>query len=158
MGQVSHALDTEHQATLALLGQVEGAFVRADRVDPDARARVAAALVRFLADEVDRHFGFEERDLFPRLVDAGEGDLAALLTEEHVAIRAVASELMPLARAAAARTIDASGLEALRRGATELSERLTAHIQKETMALQPTLDDLLDDETDRTLAFEYATA
>ncbi len=157
MGQVSHALDTEHQATLALLGQVEGAFVRG-RGDPDERARVAAALVRFLADEVDRHFGFEERDLFPRLVDAGDGDLAALLTEEHVAIRAVASEIMPLARAASARTIDASGLEALRRGATEFSERLTAHIGKETMALQPTLDALLDDETDRTLAFAYATA
>ncbi len=158
MGQVSHALDTEHQATLGLLGQVEGAFVRAGRADEDERARVAAALVRFLADEVDRHFGFEERDLFPRLADAGEGDMAALLTEEHVAIRAVASELLPLARAAAASAIDAPALETFRRSAVELCERLTAHIQKETMALQPMLDDLLDDETDRTLAFAYATA
>jgi hemerythrin-like domain-containing protein len=158
MGQVSHVLDTEHQATLGLLGQLDAAFVRAGRGDPDGRARVAAALIRFLADEMDRHFGFEERDLFPRLVEAGEGDMAALLAEEHLAIRAVAGELLPLARAAAAGAIDGPTLETFRRGAGELCERLTAHIQKETMALQPLLDDLLDDETDRTLAFAYATA
>jgi hypothetical protein len=40
--------------------------------------------------------------------------------------------------------------------AGELVERQVAHIQKETMALLPMLDDLLDDETDRQLAFTYA--
>jgi hypothetical protein len=35
-------------------------------------------------------------------------------------------------------------------------ERQVSHIQKETMALLPLLDDLLDEETDRRLAFEYA--
>ena len=158
MGQVSHALDTEHRATLGLLGQIEATFVRARNADPDDRARLAGALVRFLTEELDRHFDFEERELFPRLADAGDRDIAELLTEEHVPIRAVASELLPLARAAAARTIDASSLEALRRCGTELCERLTAHIDKETMALLPLLDDLLDDESDRAIAFAYAAA
>ena len=40
--------------------------------------------------------------------------------------------------------------------ASELVERQVAHIQKETMALLPMLDDLLDDETDRQLAFTYS--
>jgi hypothetical protein len=37
-------------------------------------------------------------------------------------------------------------------------ERQVAHIQKETMALLPMLDDLLDDDTDRELSMSYATA
>ena len=34
--------------------------------------------------------------------------------------------------------------------------REVAHIQKETMALLPMLDDFLDEESDRALAFAYA--
>ena len=45
---------------------------------------------------------------------------------------------------------------ALQRGVLELIERMVSHIQKETMALLPMLDDLLDEETDRELAFAYA--
>ncbi|HYQ99934.1 MAG TPA: hemerythrin domain-containing protein, partial [Casimicrobiaceae bacterium] len=59
---------------------------------------------------------------------------------------------------AAARTIEPSALPALQRGVSELVERQVAHIQKETMALLPMLDDLLDEETDRALAFAYAAA
>ncbi len=45
----------------------------------------------------------------------------------------------------------------LKRGALELVERLVAHIQKETMALLPMLEDLLDEDSDRELAFAYAS-
>jgi hypothetical protein len=44
----------------------------------------------------------------------------------------------------------------LKRGAIELVERQVSHIQKETMALLPMLDDLLDEESDRGLTFAYA--
>lgn len=40
----------------------------------------------------------------------------------------------------------------------EIVERQVAHIQKETMALLPLLDDLLDDDTDRELSMAYASA
>ncbi|MEN9398357.1 MAG: hypothetical protein RLZ81_2887, partial [Pseudomonadota bacterium] len=53
-------------------------------------------------------------------------------------------------------TLDGAGWDALKRGALELVERQVAHIQKEEMALLPLLEDLLDDETDRQLAFDYA--
>ncbi|MEO8508240.1 MAG: hemerythrin domain-containing protein, partial [Betaproteobacteria bacterium] len=100
---------------------------------------------------------FEERELFPRMGDAGDGDMAALLIEEHEAIRAVAGELLPLTHAATAGTLDDAGWDALRRLALEMVERQVAHIQKETMALLPLLEDLLDEDDDRELAFAYAS-
>ena len=157
--QVSHALDVEHRTNLDLLGRVEVAFTRAARVgavrDEDI-AKLAGAFARHVEQDIGRHFDFEERELFPRLAAAGEGDIAALLAEEHEAIRAVAEKLMPLARAAAAGTLDDAGWDALKRGTLEMVERQVAHIQKETMALLPMLEDLLDEDTDRELAFAYA--
>jgi len=157
--QVSCALDAEHHINLEFLGRVEQAFARTSRASvagSDELARLAASFARQIEHDIGRHFDFEERKLFPLLEEAGEGDIAGLLADEHGAIREVAAELLPLARAAAAGTLDAAGWDALKRGATELVERQVAHIQKETMALLPMLDDLLDEETDRELAFAYA--
>jgi hemerythrin-like domain-containing protein len=161
MNEVSRALDNEHRATLDLLGRAGQAFARAPLPGTDEASeasRVAAALAQFIAEHIARHFDFEEQVLFPRLVEAGDGDLAELLAEEHVTIRAVAAELLPLARAAAAGTLDDAGYASLKRGAPELAERLGAHIQKETMSLLPSLDDLLDEESDREIAFAYLSS
>ena len=157
--QVSRALDDEHRANLELLERVEQAFARAPKAGcaHDGKlAQLAGALARHLEQEIDRHFDFEETELFPRMREAGDGDMAALLAEEHASIRAVAGEALPLARAAAAGTLDDAGWAKLKRAGLELVERQVAHIQKETMALLPLLEDLLDGETDRELAFAYA--
>jgi hypothetical protein len=66
--------------------------------------------------------------------------------------------LLPLTAAAARGTLDDAGWAELKRGALEMVERQVAHIQKETMALLPLLDDLLDEADDRELAFAYAAA
>ncbi|MCC7058984.1 MAG: hemerythrin domain-containing protein [Burkholderiaceae bacterium] len=157
--QVSHALDEEHRTNLDLLGKVESAFARAPRSgasrNPDL-VKVAAMFARHLQQDVHRHFDFEEQELFTRLTDAGEGDIAELMVEEHEAIRAVADEMLPLARAAAAGELDDEGWNRLKVGALEMVERQVSHIQKETMALLPVLEDLLDEDTDRELAFAYA--
>lgn len=151
--QVSRRLDEEHRSALALLGRAERVFAG----EPDAQwPTLAAEFVRQLEHEIGRHFDFEEQRLFPRMADAGDDDLATLLTEEHALIREVAAELLPPARAAAAGTLDAATCAALRRLVPELVERQVAHIQKETLALLPLLDDLLDDDTDRELSFAYA--
>ena len=157
--QVSHLLDTEHRANLELLGRIEQALARPQRAAADAEfPRLAAAFARMVEEDIGRHFDFEEAQLFPRMAEAGEGDIAGLLREEHDSIREVAAEVLPLARAAAAGTLEGAGFEALRRGALELVERQVAHIQKETMALLPLLDDLLDEDSDRELAMAYASA
>jgi hemerythrin-like domain-containing protein len=159
MGQVTRVLDDEHRANLTLLARVEDVFARPPSqramMDPDV-ARLAGTFGQHLEKEMTRHFDFEERELFPRMIDAGDGGMAALLVEEHDAIRAVRDEILPLARAAANGTLDAAGWQGLQRGSLELVERMISHIQKETMALLPLLDNLLDDETDRELAFAYA--
>ena len=158
--QTNQALDAEHRGTLDLFGRLERALTRPGEAgaarDPDF-ALLAAALVRHLEIDVPHHFGFEEQDVFPILVDAGDGDLAALLTEEHVTILAVVADVLPPARAAAAGTLDDAGYAALKRATLELVGRLADHIDKETKALLPVLDQILDEETDRTLSFAHAT-
>ena len=152
--QISQTLDTEHRTAIGLLDRLDralaGGMAEADW------PLLAGALARQLEHEVVRHFGFEEDELFPRLADAGDGGMVALLAEEHTSIRAVAEELLPLARAMAQGALPAGERAAFRRLSFELIERMVTHIQKETMALLPMLDDLLDDATDRELAFAYA--
>ena len=152
--QTPQALDAEHRASLGLYGKLEQALVARDR---EGLVRLAGPLARHLEAEVTHHFDFEERELFPRLSEAGEGDIAELLAEEHAAIREVAVALLPLVEAGPA-TLDAAQAGDFRRLALELVERQVAHIQKESMALLPMLDDLLDDEADRELSFAYPSA
>jgi hemerythrin-like domain-containing protein len=151
--QVSRCLDDEHRAHLELLNRAEQVLGRGSAAEV---AALATSLLHHLENDIGRHFGFEETQLFPAMAEAGDGDLAALLTEEHDSIRAVVDELAPLARAASAGPLAAADTAALKRLMTELVERQVAHIQKESMALLPLLDDLLDEETDRQLAFAYA--
>ena len=142
---ISRRLHEEHGATLALWGKLE-ASLAGGKLDATL-VRIAAAA---LAEEVERHFRFEEEALFPRLAAAGEGDIAGLLTEEHAAIRAAANAFIALAKADPAQP-------RLKPLALELAERLVSHVQKEEMALLPALDDLLDEATDRELQLAYAS-
>ena len=159
--QVSHALDEEHRSSLDLLGKVEQAFARAPRTgagnNPDL-VRLVGNFARHLEQDVGRHFDFEEGELFPRLSEAGEGDITELLVEEHDVIREAAETLLPLARSAVAGELDDASWLQLKIGVGEMVERQVAHIPQETMALLPMLADLLDDDTDRELAFAYAAA
>lgn len=152
---VPRTLDDEHRATLALLEQLERALARGAAGEAGALAR---PLLRLMEHEVVHHFGFEEDELFPRLRDAGDGDMAELLAGEHADIRDLCTELRPLALALADGPLAAPRQAEFRRLALELVERMVAHIQKETMGLLPLLEDLLDDETDRELALAYTSA
>jgi iron-sulfur cluster repair protein YtfE (RIC family) len=143
---ISRRLHEEHAATLALWGRVEQTLA-AGKPDP-ALLRQAATM---LAEEITRHFEFEEAQLFPRLAAAGEGDISALLLDEHAAIRTAARGYTALVKQDAADP-------ALRPLALELAERLVSHVQKEEMALLPALDELLDEETDHELNAAYAAA
>ena len=153
--QVGRMLDEEHRSNLELLERVERAVGRAPESTPD----LAALLGRFahaMEHDIDRHFRFEEEVLFPLLAEAGDGAMAALLAEEHQAIRDVTEEMLPLVQDMAEGRGDEESWDRLRLAALELVERQVAHIQKETMALLPLLEDLLDAETDGQLALDYA--
>jgi hypothetical protein len=159
--QTNRRLYEEHLATLQLLARVERVFTgRAGAYPPaagdSAWPAFARALLSAIEVEVARHFEFEERDLFPRLEQAGDGDLAALLSEEHAAIRAAAQPLAALLRQALAEALPAQQWQAMKTLALEFSERLASHAQKEDGALLPLLDNLLDEDTDRELFSAYA--
>jgi len=142
---ISRRLHEEHDATLALWGRVE-ASLAAGRHDALLLKSAAAAL----AHELDHHFGFEERELFPRLAAAGEGDIGELLQEEHEVIREAGRRFMDLVND------DPSQSEVKILG-LELAERLVAHVQKEEMSLLPALEDLLDEAADGELSVAYAS-
>jgi hemerythrin-like domain-containing protein len=151
---VCQVLDEEHRATLDLLARVRRA---ATADDPVPLAAMAAGLLRALTHEIGRHFDFEEQQLFPRLHEGGAGDLATLLLEEHHTLRAVAAELLPPARRlAAGEALDSAEMSTMRRAALEWVERLEAHVHKETQALLPAVEDVLDDASDSELAMAYA--
>ena len=143
--QVCRRLHEEHEAALALCARLE-ASLAAGRSDAALMRAAAAAL----AGEVERHFAFEEAELFPRLAAAGEGDLAELLREEHVTVRDAAGRFIALVR-------ENSFNNELRVVGLELAERLASHAQKEELSLLPALDDLLEEETDHELASAYAS-
>jgi iron-sulfur cluster repair protein YtfE (RIC family) len=159
--QTSRRLYEEHVATMELLGRVERVFTgRAGAYPPPEGDSNWPSFVRGLLAAIDvevaRHFEFEERDLFPRLEEAGDGDLVALLNEEHGTIRAAAQPLAALLRKALAGAAEPPDWQTMKVLALEFSERLGSHAQKEDGALLPLLDNLLDEETDRELFDRYA--
>ena len=159
--QTNKRLYEEHAATLQLCARVERVFAaRAGTYPPAAHdpdwIAFARALLAAIDTEIARHFEFEERELFPRVDEAGDGDLVALLLEEHASIRAVAHDLAELLRLALGGAPGAAQWQAMKTLALEFSERLAAHAQKEDGALLPVLEDLLDRDTDRELFSAYA--
>jgi len=152
--QISRRLHQEHEATLALWGRLEQTLAtRGSRPPTEQDIRLLRDCAAQLADEVTRHFAFEETELFPRLAAAGEGDIATLLAEEHATIRGAARRFSELTQPAQDL---AAGWPELRVLGLELAERLVGHVQKEEMSLLPSLEDLLDGETDAELAGSYA--
>ena len=142
---ISRRLHEEHDATLALWGRVE-ASLAAGRHDTLLLRSAAGAL----AHELEHHFAFEERELFPRLAAAGEGDIGELLQEEHHVIREAGGRFIALVR-------DDSSKNGVKVLGLELAERLVAHVQKEEMSLLPALDDLVDETEDGELSAAYAS-
>lgn len=157
--QLSRKLHEEHVAVIALLGnfgtalgRLRGAPTAGDPLWEPLLSRLAGALEY----EITRHFDLEETQLFPRLHQRGEGELAEMLFEEHEAIRAVARPLLALIARARAGALDEAGWRSLKVAGLELVERLGSHAEKEEGALVPLVDEMLDEKTDEELWMDYA--
>jgi hemerythrin-like domain-containing protein len=158
--QISRKLYEEHVAVLGLLSRFEKSLARLRAEPPAADDPVWSALFAQLATaleyEITRHFDLEEEQLFPRLHQRGEDELAELLFEEHETIRAVTRPLLGLIERARAAELDAAGWRALKAAGLELVERLGSHAEKEQGALVPLVDEMLDEATDAELFAAYA--
>lgn len=150
--QTSRTLHEEHVAVLALLDRFEQALIPLKSGPPDGDDPAWGALLRqldtALQHEVTRHFALEEEQLFPRLREYGEGDLADLLLEEHASIRDVAHELLESLARAGRGELDVPEWRRFRVQGLELVERLGSHARKEEDALVPLVDEMLDERTD----------
>ncbi len=157
--RVVEVLHEEHVATVAFIDRLEKAIAGTAPL-PAAADPAIARLLRdastALGDELGRHFDFEERPLFERLVDDGEDEVVAQLVAEHAAIRPVAATLAALGRGAQQNGFTAASWAEYRTAAAQLCASLRAHVEIEEQMLLPLLEESLDTETDAQLQAEYA--
>lgn len=158
--RISQTLHDEHGATVALMERLEQLLARGRRGGPPEKADSSVA--RLLSDlstgveaEVERHFAFEENQLFPYLEAVGDADIGAHLTSEHAAIRPLGVRVATIARIATANGFAPAEWQEFMRLGQELSDRILAHVQKEEMALLPILEENMDAETEARLYQEY---
>jgi hemerythrin-like domain-containing protein len=158
--RISQTLHDEHCATVALMERLEQLIAQYRRgAPPNAADGMVVKLLNDLsvgvAAEVERHFAFEETQLFPYLAESGDEAIGANLTDEHGAMRPLGLRMSALAREAAAEGFDSARWEEFRRLGQELCERMLMHVQKEEMALLPLLDESMDEETEARLYQSY---
>jgi len=160
---VTRSLHEEHEAVTGMLGKLQHMLKeqgpdRPPQHDNTVATEALNALIAAVEVEMPRHFDFEERELLPRLAEEGDGDMGALLIEEHEVILPLAKRLAGLARAARADGFGQQPWSDFHRMANELVERLSAHVEKEEMALLPALAEILDEDEDRAIWNRYAMA
>jgi hemerythrin-like domain-containing protein len=159
---ITRALHDDHMSALALIERLEALLGHHGPGYPPAAATPAvAALLRdcdhAIALEIGPHFDFEEAELFPRLDAAGAEGMVMVLREEHEQIRPLAQTLVDLARQGQSRGFVSSAWVAFHAAGAAFAGQLAAHIAKEEMGMLPALDDILDPETDATLALTLAS-
>lgn len=159
--EIAALLHEEHMHTVDSLQTLEEFLANQTvRRVPDVRTAevrgLLEGLVATLTSEVGRHFGFEEKHLFPVLVAKGEAGIAAFLTEEHATILPLAQELAGQAeKAVAGGGFTAERWAAFHAQGMELCEREISHIQKEEMGLLAAIAMYVDADADRELAALY---
>ena len=158
--RISQALHDEHGATVALMERLEQVLARGRRSGPpDTKDSTIARLLTDLStgveSEVERHFDFEENQLFTYLEAMGDAGIGAHLTSEHVVMRPLGARVAALARAAAAKGFTPAEWDEFTRLGQELGDLMLAHVQKEEMALLPVIEETMDAETEARLYQEY---
>jgi hemerythrin-like domain-containing protein len=157
--RISQVLHEEHRATIALMERLEQLVARHRASAPDRGDQVATQLLSDLSTgvqaEVERHFDFEEEQLFPYLEATGDDAIGAHLASEHEAMRPLGLQLASLAREASSQGFDQARWDEFRRIGLELCERMLAHVQKEEMALLPLLDEVMDADSEARLYENY---
>jgi hemerythrin-like domain-containing protein len=156
--RICQTLHDEHLANIALLQRVGQLLAAHGRTPPDnnqAVQRLLSDLGSGMASEVKRHFDFEESTLFTYLDSIGESAIGVHLTEEHSMLRPLILQLCETADATGERGLDAESWNQFRRLGAELCGQMSAHIQKEEMALLPLIEESMDSETENQLYQDY---
>jgi hemerythrin-like domain-containing protein len=157
--RVCQKLHEEHAAVIALMERLVQTIARYRDSAPDAKDPMVSKLLSDLAaelpGEVERHFAFEEAELFSYLGEAGNQGIGAHLTYEHGIIRPIGAALVKLIGEVRVKGFDGARWAEFRRLGQDLNDCLVPHAQKEDMALLPMLDDLMDPEKELQLYEKY---
>ena len=157
--RVCQKLHEEHAAVQVLLQRVEQTIAQHRNDVPDAKDPLVVKLMTDLANElpgeVDRHFDFEEEELFSYLAAEGNTGIGQHLTYEHGIIRPIGAALVKLIGETRTQGFDAARWAEFRKLGQELSGSLGPHAHKEDMALLPMLDDMMDAEKEAQLYEKY---
>lgn len=144
-----YLLETMHEEHVATLDQLALLMqaIRAPRTTRDAALPRFRDLLRaLLADlevNVEDHFRFEERYLFPLLRKAGKIELAESLTLEHAAIRNATTPLLGLLRHALTANPSEEVWTKFEELATALIDKKRAHMEREEAEMVPVLRTIL---------------
>jgi hypothetical protein len=106
-------------------------------------------------DQIVDHNAFEEAVLFPLICARDGGELASLLTQEHVTIGPLAREVRDIAVRILEQGIDAERWAEFQSASTDLATEMIAHLQKEELTVVQQLRAFLDADTDHRLALGY---
>lgn len=85
-------LSSEHHRALVIAQRLIKACAAAG-VHAGADTELLQQAARFVADDMEPHFRWEEEALLPALAAAGEPELVAQTLEEHAELRALAARL-----------------------------------------------------------------
>lgn len=157
--RVCQKLHAEHAAVLDMLDRLTQAVARFRDGVPDAKDPFLAKLMNDLAaelpGEVDRHFTFEEEELFSYLAEAGNAGIGNHLTYEHSIIRPIGADLCKLISEVRANGFDSARWAEFRKVGQQLAMSLGPHAQKEDMALLPMLEQVMDADKEAALYEKY---
>jgi len=157
--RVCQKLYEEHAAVQALLQRLEQAVAKQRDDVPDVKDPLLAKLMIDLASElpgeVDRHFDFEEAELFSFLAEAGNAGIGAHLTYEHSIIRPIGAALVKLIKEVRGQGFNAASWAEFRKHGQQLVMTLAPHAHKEDMALLPMLEDAMDEAKEEELYEKY---
>ncbi len=157
--RVCQKLHDEHAAVIDLMERLDQTVTGKRDAVPDASEPTLARLLNDLAaelpGEVERHFAFEEAELFSYLSEAGNQSIGEHLTYEHGIIRPIGTALVKLIGDVRAHGFDSARWAEFRRLGQQLYDCLVPHARKEDMALLPMLDDMMDSEKEMQLYEKY---
>ena len=159
LSELGKILHEEHFRIIMLLCDVEHRITGKAGLRPlDPRCPVDRSWLRdllFSLDQIVDHNAFEEAELFPLICAHGEGELAALLIDEHVAIGPLARRLHALALEIIEAGIDVQRWQDFRAVAAQLVSEMMFHLQKEEMTVVQRLAGFLDARADHRLALKH---
>ena len=159
--RISQVLHDENETTNIVLRDLESVLAgqrpsQIPDISDSAIREPLRRLVKMIEGELEEHFAFEEKELFPLLVKGGEGEMCRELTEEHEDLLPLAKRVAALAREGLDNDFGGDGWREFYVSSLDFEKRLGAHFQKEESALLPAADELIKPEDNEILISRYS--